>query len=106
MDLKIVDGDDSRSENSKAWSKLEETIHNAFNTAFLLAQAIEADDKFYGNDKREAVAFGVYSVEERIKEMREAWRAVVDEVRTIRSEGQDSAYCDDDGNKKKVVNLH
>jgi hypothetical protein len=100
--MKIVDVEKAPS----TWTKLEKTIHEARNMAFLLTAAIDCDDEFYGEDKRDAIAFGIYEVEARIKEIRQAYHNAHEEGRTIRSEGEATTFTDDDGNKKKIVNLH
>jgi hypothetical protein len=38
--------------------------------------------------------------------VREAWRTIREEIRTLRSEGEETTFRDDDGSKKKIVNLH
>jgi hypothetical protein len=90
--MKIVDVEKAPS----TWTKLEKTIHEARNMAFLLTAAIDCDDEFYGEDKRDAIAFGIYEVEARIKEIRQAYHNAHEEGRTIRSEGEATTFTDDE----------
>jgi hypothetical protein len=97
----IVDAEEAKD----SLQRLENAIHKTWCMSFLLAAAQETSDDDGGN-KREAVAFAVYEVDRHAREMKAAYDAYLDERTTVRSEGQDTTFYDDEYKRKKIVNLH
>jgi hypothetical protein len=89
---------------SKYLTDLESAICDATNCAFMLAATVEMSDD---EDKSEALAYGVYRVQDLIKAAKEAYGVLHEKIRQHSGDGDETHhFTDDEGNKKKAVNLH
>jgi translation elongation factor EF-1beta len=84
------------------WLKLENSICEASNMAFLLAASIESRNE----GKEEAIAFGIYKLQDLCRETKKLFDQLADEIRTIQVERGEVVTLEEDELSLKVVNLH
>jgi hypothetical protein len=80
------------------WNILGNAIQEAVSMTFLLASVLE--DCNDPDEKREAIAFGIYKLQDMMRETKEIYRRLDDVIRHAQLE-------EDEPNRKlKLVNLH
>jgi hypothetical protein len=86
------------------WLKLENSICEASNMAFLLVAALS--DRNDG--KEEAIAFGIYKVLDLCRQTQALFNQLADEIRTIQVERGEVVTLEEDEptRKLKAVGLH
>jgi hypothetical protein len=82
MKLKVI-AEESRNERS-TMSKLENAIYEACNMAFMLAAAVE--DCNDPEEKPEAITFGVYKLHDMVRETKEIYGKLHEEIHQVNIE--------------------
>jgi hypothetical protein len=66
--------------------KKEEAVCDARNLSFMVTATMETNGSFYGEDKTNAICYGVYQMEDRMRVVTEAYYRLHDEIREYRKD--------------------
>jgi predicted component of type VI protein secretion system len=84
------------------WLRLENAIHEAVSMAHMLAATVND----LNEGKEEAVTFGIYKLQDMVRQTRAIFDQLHDEVRQIRIEWGEIVPLEEDEPTQKTVNLH
>jgi hypothetical protein len=99
-------------EESKAgtWGDLESAICDANNVAYMLSCSVEeriGQDEEQWTAQHNAIVYGVYQLQDHLRDIKEVYNKLFDEARAVRVERDEVVPLDDGGKaSKKVASVH
>jgi hypothetical protein len=106
MKFKIISEEEANPCNR---DKLEEAVNDAANFAYMLSCTIEervGQDDEKRHEQNEAIAYGVYRLQDLVKETKDIYYAMCDELRQVRVARGEIVDVDGENEVQNVVSLH